>query len=390
MAQTLEAVNWLKGRRVALVGRLVSMTRSEAARLISAHGGICADVLTREPTVVVVGRDGWPLAKDGRPTRKLRKALRLVEEGCDLEVVPEEELLARLHCPRGSLQRHSTLRELAQLLGISTERLEHWTRAGLVEPVANVEGIRYFDFCQVAGAKSLCDLVRSGITTARLRQSLQQLRKWLGTIEHPLAQLTTLEHGRQLVVRLDSGQLAEPTGQLLFDFSPEQAMHPASLPWTNEHRSAEEWFALASQAEEAGDLNEAVRAYRESLMAGGPNVDACFNLANVFYSLGQYARAGERYRQALELDPQLWEAWNNLAGVLAYEEQHEEALVAYRQALRLHPTYADAHYNIADTLEELGRTDQAREHWETYLQLEPHGAWAEHAKERLRRSCGRS
>jgi len=334
--------------------------------------------------LVIVGREGWPLAKDGRPTRKLRRALALAKQGCQIEIVPEEELLERLHCPTGHLQRHFTLRELAQMLDVPAERLNAWLRAGLIAPAATVDGLRYFDFRQVAGAKSLSDLVRSGITTARLRQSLRRLRGWLGDIDDPLSQLTQLEHSHQLVVRLENGQLAEPSGQLLFEFSgetPEAA--PSSVPWVSQVVSPEQWFEQGCQAEERGDHHQAVHAYRQALLAAGPTAETCFNLANALCSLGQYSRASERYRQVLELDPNFWEAWNNLGTVLTYEGENDEALDAYRQALRLHPQYPDAYYNLADTLEELGRTEEAIGHWRTYLGLEPNGPGAEYARERL-------
>jgi tetratricopeptide (TPR) repeat protein len=385
VGKTLSRPGWLKGKRVTLAGRLASMTRAEAAQLISAHGGIYAKTVTRAPTVVVVGREGWPLAKDGRPTRKLRKALALLKQGYNVEIVPEEELLAKLHCPSGRLQRHFTLRELTHMLDVPAPRLNLWLRAGLIDAAATVDGIRYFDFRHVAGAKSLCDLVRSGVTTARLRQSLRRLRQWLRDIDHPLSQLTRLEHSRQLVVRLEGGQLAEPGGQLLFEFAGQPLEHsPASVPWVAQVRGAEDWFELACKAEDRGDFVQAAAAYRRALLAAGPSAESCYNLANVLSSLGQYAQAGERYRQVLELDPNFWEAWNNLGTVLAYQNQEEEALEAYRQALRLHPRYADAHYNLADTLDDLGRKDEAAEHWRTYLQIEPHGAGAEYARQRLR------
>ncbi len=137
-----------------------------------------------------------------------------------------------------------------------------------------------------------------------------------------------------------------------------------------------------------GSWTEAEHAYRQSLLTGGPSAETCFNLANVLYSLGQYARSGERYRQVVELDPDFWEAWNNLGTVLSYEGDNEAAVAAYDRALALNPRYADAHYNLADTLEDLDRLAEAREHWLTYLELEPRGAWAEHARERLRESGG--
>lgn len=387
VVQTLTNTDWLQGKRVALAGRLASMTRGEASRLIVAHGGIVARSITRTSSVVVVGRDGWPLARDGRPTRKLRRALALAKKGFDIEILPEEELLARLHCPTGRLQRNFTIRELSQMLSITSERLNVWLRAGLVAPAEVVDGIRYFDFRQVAGAKSLCELVRSGITTARLRQSLGRLRQWLGDIDDPLSQLTTLEHSRQLVVRLENGQLAEPSGQLLLSFNSEPVEpQPASLPWIAEAKSAGEWFELGCQAEDQEEFSQAVHAFRQALLAGGPSAEICFNLANVLCSLGEHARASERYRQVLELDPSFWEAWNNLGTVLSYVGENDEAVTAFRQALRLHPSYADAHYNLADTLDDLSRGDEAAEHWRAYLELDPHGSAAEFVQQRLLRT----
>lgn len=384
MVEALTKAGWLQGKRVVVVGRLAAMTQAEVTRLVTAQGGVCSRSVTREPTVVIVGRDGWPLASDGRPTSKLRKALALAKQGHDVEIVPEEELLAKLQCPAGRLQRHFTLRELAHMLDVPAARLGVWLRAGLIEPAATVEGIRYFDFRQVAGAKTLCDLVRSGVTIPRLRQSLSRLRNWLGDVESPLSQLTTLEHSRRLVVRLDGGGLAEPSGQLLFDFAgePAEAM-PPSVPWVQQEHGADEWFEQGCRAEDRGDLAQAAAAFRQALLAGGPSAEACFNLANVLSALGDYAQAAERYRQVLELDPSFWEAWNNLGTVLSYEGHDEEASEAYLRALRLHPRYADAHYNLADTLEDLHRLDEAVEHWRAYLRIEPSGAGARYARERL-------
>jgi len=384
VVQPLASTGILQGQQVALAGRLASMTAREAERLVQSHGGRYTRRISRETTLVIVGRDGWPLARDGRPTPKLRRALALVKQGVPMEVIPEEELLTRLHCSHGRLQRHFTLRELAQMLSVPLARLEVWLRSGLISPTSQSDGIRYFDFQHVAGVKSLCELVRSGITTARLRQSLSRLRVWLGDLDDPLSQLVLLENSRQLVVRLESGQMAEPHGQMLLAFDAEPAPSaPVVVPWTANQRSATEWFEIGCQAEQREHFQQAVDAYRQALLMGGPSAEVCFNLANVLCSLGDYARASERYRQVLELDPNFWEAWNNLGTVLTYDGENEEAIAAYRRALKLHPQYADAHYNLADTLEDIGRPAEAIEHWRAYLDLEPRGAGAQYAVERL-------
>ncbi len=384
MAQPIASMGVLQGQLVSVAGRLASLTAREARRLIESQGGRYMRRISRATTLVVVGRDGWPLARDGRPTPKLRRALALAQEGLPLEIVPEEELLTRLHCSQGRLQRHFTLRELAQMLEVPLARVDIWLRSGLISPATESDGIRYFDFQHVAGVKSLCELVRGGVTTARLRQSLMRLRDWLGNLDDPLSQLMLLENSRQLVVRLDNGQVAEPHGQLLLAFESEPAEPaPAIVPWIANQRSAAEWFEIGCQAEQRENFGQAIDAYREALLVGGPAAEICFNLANALCALGDFARASERYRQVLELDPNFWEAWNNLGTVLTYDGQNEQAVAAYRRALKLHLHYADAHYNLADTLEDLGRHDEALEHWRAYLDLEPRGAGAQYALERL-------
>jgi len=373
----------LQGKQVAFTGRLASMTRVEAARLVAAHGGEVTATVSGDFSLLVVGRDGWPLAKDGRLTRKLRKARWLARQGRDVTIMPEEELLARLHIePLGRLSQRYTTGELTNLLGLSRDRLRTWMRAGLIQPVDSIDGIGYFDFCQVAGAKNLSDLTRAGVSTARLRQSLSQLQSWLGDAEHPLAQLTILERSGRLLVRLENGLLAEPTGQLHFDFSAQPQISALSLPARTE--SPETLFDRGYAAEEAGDFAEAAHAYREALLAGGPEAEGCFNLANVLYALGQKAQAGERFRQAVELNPTFCEAWNNLGTVLCELSEPDEALRAYRKALQLDPLCSDAHYNLADMLDGLGRHLEARPHWQSYLRQDPTGPWAEHARARLK------
>src|ERR1700745_2864384 len=87
---------------------------------------------------------------------------------------------------------------------------------GLIQPAETSNGVCRFDFQQVSRAKTLCDLARAGVSAKRLRQSLEQLRKWMPAIGD--SQLAVIERDGEMLVRLEDGQLAEPTGQLHFDF----------------------------------------------------------------------------------------------------------------------------------------------------------------------------
>lgn len=380
MSEMAMDADFLRGKQVAFTGRLASMTRKEAAELVRAHGGRSVPAVNPRTSYLVVGQEGWPLRSDGRLTHKLLKAQLLQRRGHTVRVLAEEDLLARLGLDSRSaeIRRLSTTAELTQLLKVPRDRLRAWLKAGLIRPVETTHGIDYYDFGQVARAKTLCDLIKAGVTANRVRRSLERLRAWAGDVEQPLAQLAILEKDGALLVRVGDA-LADPTGQLLLEFgdgTEEPAVEFSEGRWT-----AEDWYELARQHEDAGRLVEADAAYRQALLVGGPDSECCFNLANVLYALGRKPEAAERFYQVVEIDGGAAEAWNNLGAVLVDLKRFKEAKAAYQRAAQL--GYADAHYNLADLLGELGQEEQARHHWRDYLQHDQHSRWARYARSRL-------
>jgi tetratricopeptide (TPR) repeat protein len=353
MSEAAPERDWLRGKQVAISGRLASMSRSEAAALIATHGGQVVAGLTRTTDWLLVGQGGEPLDHDGRLTARLQKAQQLQRRGYPIGILPEEDFLAWVGLDsRGEIHRLYTTIQMCRILRLPPQRLRSWLRVGLVQPVETVQGIAYFDYQQVSWARTLCELTRAGVRPEQIRRSLEQLRRWL-PVERPLAQLGLLEQNGQLLVRLESGQLAEPSGQRHFDFAADTA--PEVVEAAPRQRTAEQWFETGCDLEVAGHLPQAADAYRQALLVGGPDANVCYNLANVLYHLGDKGQAAERYRQAVEVNPGFAEAWNNLGNVLGDLEQYEEAIAAYRQALKLNPQWGDAHYNLAVTLDQLKR-----------------------------------
>jgi tetratricopeptide (TPR) repeat protein len=384
MAERGSDAKALLGHKVAVTGRLASMTRMQAAELVLAYGGQWLPSVTRHTSMLVVGQDGWPLDQDGRLTRKLQKA-RFLQRTRPLTILTETDLLARLglECSSRGLRRLSTI-QLSETLGVTGERIRGWVRWGLVQPVETVNGVHYFEFQQARWAKTLCDFAVSGVSADRIRRSLEQLKKWMPNVEGPLAQLAVLEKDGRLVVRLPEGQLAEPTGQGLFDFSDEPMV--AALPVTFDRRTAEQWFQFGFEREEAGQLTDAASAYRQAVLLGAPDAEACFNLANVLHALGEKQQAAEQFRQAVKIDPGFVDAWNNLGTALSELGQQEAAVDALQRALQLHPLYADAHYNLADIFDQLGREKEALPHWQAYARSDPTSRWGKYARQRLDRA----
>jgi tetratricopeptide (TPR) repeat protein len=223
----------------------------------------------------------------------------------------------------------------------------------------------------------LWKLTQAGVKFTHIRHCLEQLRAWFPDVEEPLAQLGLLEENGHVLIRLEAGQLAEPSGQQHFDFETQAQPPEPAAPF------AQPWRQRGHDLEDAGELEAAALAYRQALLTDGPAAEVCFNLGNVLYRLDRKEQAIERFRQAVELDIEFAEAWNNLGNVLAELEQWQEAVEAYQQALTLNPQYPDAHYNLADTLDQMGRGREAHRSWQSYVRLEPRGQWAEYAKRQL-------
>jgi len=343
------AVPGWKGVEIAVTGRFASMTQAQFRTLVQSRGARLVRNLTLRTRWLVVGLGELPLGPDGKPNAALEMARLLTRHGCDLQLLPEDEFLDRLgigQSPEGT-RRRTTLVELARLLGLPVQRIREWIRRGLIEPAEIVHGVALFDFQQVAAARTLCELLESGIPPAELRQGLNQLRRLFPDWTSPFQGVSVPESTSRLVVRLDNGQLAEASGQRCFDFDSADEPEMESLNFVAIARTSADLFQDAVALEAAGRLDDAVRTYERALLQDPGDPILRFNFGNVLMQLGQLSAAVQQYQHAVESDSSWASAWQNL-GVAQFELHHyEEAAVALRRALQLAP----AHSDVADNLE---------------------------------------
>jgi tetratricopeptide (TPR) repeat protein len=392
----------LQGLRVALVGKLASMSRRDATRLVRQHGGIVAE--RADPTVhlVVMGEGDLPLgdaldldALFDAPTR------RAVEQG-SIEVLSETDLWDRLGLvdSQRDVRRLYTPAMLADLLGVPISVIRRWHRRGLIVPVREVRRLAYFDFREVAAARRLAEMLAAGMSPRAIEKKLASLARYVPGVKRPLAQLSVIVEGKEILLRQGDG-LIEPGGQLRFDFEGAESAEgsrpgpaampfgggePAAPPEASRHAEPPTPVAMcrmAAELEDEGGLEPAVQMYRAALAAGGPVAEICFQVAELLYRLGDLCGARERYYMAIELDENYVEARANLGCVLAELGQSELAIAAFEGALALYGDYADAHFHLARMLDELGRPEQALAHWRAFLDLAPDSPWAEQARARL-------
>ena len=385
----------LSGEQISITGRFASMNRASAVEHLREAGGEYVEKPGRRTTVLVVGQADWPLKRDGRPTQNLQKARKLQQNDIPIQIITEIEFLQALGLSKQieELHRLYTTAQLRRILGVSESQIRYWVRIGLLKPTRITRRLAWFDFQEVMRARALNSLTSSGVSTSRVKNSLEKMTSWLPEAKRMLVLLENYETDGQLRVRLPDGSTALPDGQLLLSFAETPGEPHAVQPFVRQDTgeyfqltdstAVDRWFAAGVIAEENGNFREAEEDFERALLAGGPQAETCFNLGNVLYEQDRKAEAVQRFLQAVELDPEYIEAWNNLGSALADLDKPKEALRALRTALHFEPQYADAHWNMAQTYEYLGETDEARLHWLAYLEQDPNSSSAEEARQHL-------
>ena len=218
----LEEEYVLRDARVAIVGKLAGMSRRDAQQLIRARGGVPVESPAADVQIVVVGEEELPLAADNRGIELDDATRQAVEEG-RIEVISETQLWQRLGLVEAQQHVHRlyTPAMLAELLQVPVAIVRRWHRRGLIVPSREVRRLPYFDFQEVATARRLAELLAAGMSPQAIEKKLAELGRYVPNIDRPLAQLSVIVEGKQLLLRQGDGLIA-PGGQLWFDFQARQ------------------------------------------------------------------------------------------------------------------------------------------------------------------------
>ena len=355
------------GHVVVFSGRLASVARREAIRVVERLGGRTAQDVTARTTMLVVGAAGGA-GKSG----KLRRAEAInVRTPGKVEVVGERDF-----CLLGGLQSDDALRQLYHGLRQMRERypdvrevrLRHLEKWGLVRPVVHTNADTYYGFHDVGIVK-------------RIQEDIARGGSFRGAVRLLLAE----REGQLTLDFRDVHGEAQPAKVVALQRPGRGAGGSEALSPNGAKRAA-----LAAQFfREGSDLDEqpgegqerARRAYRKALLLDPTLVPALVNLANIHYARDNLVEAQALYERALALDGDCFEAAFNLGNIHHDLGRYADAVACYRDALRVHGGYADAHFYLAVTLEKMGRSAAAKPHWRTYRTLAPDGEWSDLARE---------
>ncbi len=120
-----------------------------------------------------------------------------------------------------------------------------------------------------------------------------------------------------------------------------------------------------------GNLEVAIKEYRESLRLNPNSSKTYSNLGIAFVGKGDIDAAIEHYQEALRLNPSNAEAYSNLGVALVGKNDTNEAIKKFQEALRLKPEYLDAHNNLGLALASKGELDAAINKFQESLRLDP-------------------
>jgi len=137
------------------------------------------------------------------------------------------------------------------------------------------------------------------------------------------------------------------------------------------NRGAAYLLRLARDAEERGQMEEALKFSREALAADPKSVQGHINLISIYGRMGRTDQAAEHYRQAVALNENQADAHYNY-GVLLFElKRLAEAKKSFEKALSINPQYAEAHNNLGYLLEMEGKPAEAIRHYQQAIASQP-------------------
>ncbi|HLX69557.1 MAG TPA: tetratricopeptide repeat protein [Verrucomicrobiae bacterium] len=153
---------------------------------------------------------------------------------------------------------------------------------------------------------------------------------------------------------------------------PRYSYHRVRKPAEGNRGEAEKAFDAGSQAQQAGQLSQAIQYYRQATEADPGYFDPYYNLGVVCVRSGNLADALQAYETALVIQPGSHDARFNFALALKQNNYPIDAANELEKLLAKFPNDASAHYALGSLYaQQLRQPTKARLHYEKVLELDP-------------------
>ncbi len=273
-----------------------------------------------------------------------------------------------------------TTRHVAEILGLTEERMRSFARAGLLEPARGPGNTYRFTFQDIVLLRAARELLANDVPARRVRSALRSLREQLPR-GRPLSAVRVSAVGERVLVRDERSAWDPETGQLALDFSVaelasrvEPFAPDAERPRAGDPElSADDWFDLGFDLE-AVSVEKARAAYLRAIALAPGHAEAHLNLGRLLHELGEVGGAESHYRRACAARPDSALAAFNLGVALDDRGEARGAMVAYRRAVKLDPDHAESHFNLGRLCEAAGDPSGALQLLAQYERIQERGA----------------
>ena len=134
------------------------------------------------------------------------------------------------------------------------------------------------------------------------------------------------------------------------------------------------WNIMGASAFQIGMLNEAIDAYKKTILLNPNFADAYCNMGVALNQKGNVDEAIELYNKAISIMPDYADAYYNLGNALKDQGKFDEAIEAYKSALLIKPDYAEAYCNSGMVFQDQGKLDEAIKFYKKSISLKPDSA----------------
>jgi protein O-GlcNAc transferase len=124
-----------------------------------------------------------------------------------------------------------------------------------------------------------------------------------------------------------------------------------------------------------GKFDQAERYARRAAATQATSDVSCYNYALILKALNRPTEALEQFSCALQINPSVAETWNNRGTVLNELKRYREAIADFEQATAINSNYAEAYFNKGGALARLSLHAESLAAYDHALALNPH--WAE-------------
>jgi DNA-binding transcriptional MerR regulator len=137
------------------------------------------------------------------------------------------------------MEKLYSAQEIQKLFGLKVGRVRYWDKIGFLTPSVKIGVRKYYTPQDLVGLKTAKGLLDAGLSFAKVRHTVVDVKKISCTTRKPLSQL--LIHGKEKGMFLNGGiALSNSSGQLLIGFSQkdfERGMKSASIQFEQDFKS---------------------------------------------------------------------------------------------------------------------------------------------------------